>query len=299
MRYTKHPDGYSWTFLCEPANDGSQRILGKLTLDPEKGFKEAFEYWNSDDTEQELMRKLGSKLKWKVKWRTFFAKHDSSFLLPKGKKLLVLCEGETEKCYLDGLCRELFILDEVDVIVSKHKDPADAFEAATKQYLWDRLLGQECYSEIWLVFDRDGHRGFDSAVGWDEKVPFVHLAFTNPCFEYWLLLHLSNFKPESLPFDRERVLRTEVETFEVSPFNKVRVTEEVLSVETNPETCLKMLRTLMPSYQKNNPKVFKTFFSKMESACKRASLDIHLGHGSTMPKLINRLYKLAGKVSFC
>ena len=79
MRYTKHPDGYSWTFLSEPNNDGSQRILGSMRLDPDNAFKETFEYWNSDDTEQKLMYELGIKLKWKVKRRSFYAKHESAF----------------------------------------------------------------------------------------------------------------------------------------------------------------------------------------------------------------------------
>ena len=298
MRYTKHPDGYSWTFLSEPNNDGSQRILGSMRLDPDNALKETFEYWNSDDTEQKLMYELGLKLKWKVKRRSFYAKHESAFQLPKGKKLLVLCEGKTEKCYLDALCRELFILDEVDVKVSEQKDPGDVIEAVTKQHLWDRLLGCESYSETWLVFDRDGHKGYERALMLQDKIPFVHLAFTNPCFEYWLLLHLDEFLPESLPFDRERVLGTEMETFEVTPFTKMRVTEEILSVETKPESCLKTLKALMPSYQKNDPKVFKTFASKMRFACGRASLEPHRGHGSTMPKLIDRLYKLAGKAGF-
>ena len=244
------------------------------------------------------MYELGIKLKWKVKKREALSKLIFNCTIPNGMKILILCEGETEKRYLDALCQELVLCDEVDVKVSKQKDPSDAFETAVKQYLWDRLLGQESYSEIWLVFDRDGHKGYERALMLQDKIPFVHLAFTNPCFEYWLLLHLDEFLPESLPFDRERVLETEVETFEVTPLTKMRVTEEILSVEPKPESCLKALKALMPSYQKNDPKVFKTFASKMRFACGRASLEPHRGHGSTMPKLIDRLYKLAGKAGF-
>ena len=293
MQYIKGKDGCSWQFT----NEDSGLHLAQLDCDPKHDYKTNFTFYESaTKADQEQIKQLGLKLKWKLKKRDALSRSIANNTIPNGLKILILCEGETEKCYLDALCEELVLCDEVEVKVSKLKDPADAFESAVKQYLYDRFVGQESYSEIWLVFDRDGHRGFGSAVGLAEKVPFVHLAFTNPCFEYWLLLHLDEFLPESLPFDRERVTKTEVETFEVTPLTKMRVTEEILSVETKPESCLKALKALMPSYQKNDPKVFETFASKMSSACRRASLEPHRGHGSTMPKLIDRLYRLAGKV---
>lgn len=294
MRYTKHPDGYSWTFLSEPNNDGSQRILGTMRLDPDNSLKETFEYWNCDDTEQKSVHELGLKLKWKVKWRTFYAKHESALHLPKGKKLLVLCEGETEKCYLDGLCCELFILDEVDVIVSKQKDPGDVIEAVTKQHLWDRLLGCESYSETWLVFDRDGHKGYERALMLQDKIPFVHLAFTDPCFEYWLLLHITDFDPSGIPLDRQRIVRVETNTQQLSSRSFVRITEETVRIETNPITCLKTLKSLIPQYKKNDHNIYKKFASQIKLACQRAVHPL-CGHESQMPSLIRRLYELAGK----
>lgn len=46
--------------------------------------------------------------------------------------------------------------------------------------------------EIWAVFDRDAHPGYDEAVRLCET-NHVGVARSNPCFEVWLILHHTNF----------------------------------------------------------------------------------------------------------
>jgi hypothetical protein len=50
--------------------------------------------------------------------------------------------------------------------------------------------------KIWAMFDRDTHDLYDEAVRRCETNA-ISLARSNPCFELWLILHLSEFdKPD-------------------------------------------------------------------------------------------------------
>ena len=53
-----------------------------------------------------------------------------------------------------------------------------------------RLASQSSveYQHIWVVFDRDDFRDFDAAIKLAKKNNF-RVAWSNPCFEYWLYLH--------------------------------------------------------------------------------------------------------------
>ncbi len=63
-------------------------------------------------------------------------------------------------------------------------DPGVHIESIAKKMLWDKALGKDPFREYWMVFDRDGHRHFHSSYEIKSHFPNIHLAFTNPCFEY-------------------------------------------------------------------------------------------------------------------
>ncbi len=45
------------------------------------------------------------------------------------------------------------------------------------------------FDQVWCVFDRDDHLHVNSAINEALQVG-IHVAFSNPCFELWLLLHV-------------------------------------------------------------------------------------------------------------
>lgn len=44
------------------------------------------------------------------------------------------------------------------------------------------------FDQVWCVFDRDDHLHVNSAIN-EARQGGIHVAFSNPCFELWLLLH--------------------------------------------------------------------------------------------------------------
>ncbi|MEU3601111.1 RloB family protein [Streptomyces sp. NPDC006798] len=100
------------------------------------------------------------------------------------KRLLVVCGGRrTEKDYFEAL-RDHFRASTVTVRVKTDsrsplhvvRTAADLFEKAPDDF-----------DECWAVFDVDSFDVRQCITEADRKQ--VRLAISNPCFEYWLLLH--------------------------------------------------------------------------------------------------------------
>lgn len=111
---------------------------------------------------------------------------------PLRKRVLILCEGESEQIYLNGLKSDYFNrsnLSGVKIeILTPDNNPMGLVEEARKRIRKER--GTYPYNSVWLVFDKDSHpdipRAFDIARG---HKPPINIAFSNICFEYWVLLH--------------------------------------------------------------------------------------------------------------
>lgn len=100
------------------------------------------------------------------------------------RRIFVVCEGTvTEREYFDQLGRDyrqsvqVVIADESGVPKTVVNIAVAAKEDAS--LAWD---------EVWAVFDRDEHVGVDEAMSIAEQAG-VSVAFSNPCFELWALLH--------------------------------------------------------------------------------------------------------------
>lgn len=117
--------------------------------------------------------------------------------LPEARAILVLCEGETEEAYFEGLRQHLREQRPADGRGTRPPEPkVDTAErtAARKMAQEAKALASRGYSEIWAVFDTEGEnvtqtRNELSAV---RKVPSeasLHSAVSHPAFEVWLLLH--------------------------------------------------------------------------------------------------------------
>ena len=211
-------------------------------------------------------------------------------------KIAIFCEGETELEYLKAFVAYLSLEDRVDLHCSTVKDPGSAFKSIASKVLWDRQIGICPWSDVWMVFDRDSHARYHEAYELAQHFPFMHLANTNPCFEYWLLLHQANFK-DDLPLDQALTIRRQVETEIISQWQKRVVTEEVFELTTKAETCYDALKAMVPEYKKAAATNFDVFASRMALAYERARdhVEPQVGLGSTLPDLIDALCEMAGR----
>ncbi|NJL06617.1 MAG: RloB domain-containing protein [Chloroflexaceae bacterium] len=99
------------------------------------------------------------------------------------KRFLIVCEGETEKTYFNQ-----FRVSKKIVSVGGGS-PLDVVRKA-HQILQQE--GQDAYSAVWCVFDRDETpptaEQFGAALNKAQESGFA-VAYSNPCFEVWYLFH--------------------------------------------------------------------------------------------------------------
>ncbi|MGW0519325.1 RloB family protein [Crossiella sp. NPDC003009] len=101
--------------------------------------------------------------------------------------MLVLCGGcSTEKSYFDGLRRSRRNPAVTVKVVGKGVSPTQLVGHAVK--LRDQAPG--AFDEVWCVVDVDDF-DIDPAVTAAASAE-VRIAVSNPCFEYWLLLHFTD-----------------------------------------------------------------------------------------------------------
>ena len=120
--------------------------------------------------------------------------------------LLVFCEGKnTEPDYIRSFARERAnSLVRVNLVapagapttlVEKAKAARAQIAASKNSY--------ERFDQVWVMFDRDEHPNVDQAIAHAEAAG-VHVGFSNPCFEVWLLLHYGNFDAPDHRHDVQR-----------------------------------------------------------------------------------------------
>lgn len=97
--------------------------------------------------------------------------------------VVIWCEGESEQGYFEALIAELGIGGAVRL--NPHgcgSHPKNLISAAKK----DAITGGA--DTVWLVFDFDGRKDFKACCAAANKASF-QTAWSDFCFEYWLLLH--------------------------------------------------------------------------------------------------------------
>lgn len=121
-------------------------------------------------------------------------------------QVLIVCEGnKTEPLYFNALRRyRRLSATRIDIVPGgiSGSDPRSIVRYARKRKKWMKRRGRK-FEHVWCVFDRDEHPRIEEAFLWAEQSHF-DLAFSNPCFELWFLLH---FEEVCEPLDRFEAFR--------------------------------------------------------------------------------------------
>lgn len=116
------------------------------------------------------------------------------------RRFILFCEGEkTEIEYFRAIARAC---SSTLISVETHGGVGVPYTIAQKAVERVKSLGltpksrkKDSYEEgdqVWAVFDRDEHPRFNEAVAKCEEQNVV-VARSNPCFEFWLILHVQDF----------------------------------------------------------------------------------------------------------
>jgi len=120
------------------------------------------------------------------------------------KRGLILCEGETEENYFNGLIyqpkyKRKFQSISIRVFKPKNHSPYGMVEEA-KRMIGIAKSEKNPFDFVWVMFDKDGHAKIPEAFELARKSPTkINIAFTIPCFEYFVLLH---FVKTTKPFTK-------------------------------------------------------------------------------------------------
>ncbi len=102
----------------------------------------------------------------------------------------IACEGkETEPNYFNEFLKAKGIKQANMAFKPKDNSPLGVARAAKEKYNEAKKLKiPKDKIFVWAVFDKDGHAGVKDAIGILKDTP-IGVAFSNVCFEYWVLLH--------------------------------------------------------------------------------------------------------------
>jgi hypothetical protein len=117
------------------------------------------------------------------------------------RRFIIICEGKnTEPAYFGALKSKLpDVLIDIKPAAGVPMTIAETAAQLVPRGKPGRVRrdSYEEHDEIWAVFDRDEHQRYDEAVSRCETKG-IKTARSNPCFELWLILHVSEFdKPDS------------------------------------------------------------------------------------------------------
>ncbi len=106
------------------------------------------------------------------------------------KRVLIVCEGKkSEPNYFTDICQDLKISAEVTIVPGSE---SGTHPKSIVKYAKEKRRG---FDSVWCVYDKDVHENIHEAHKQAEDNGFK-IAFSNPCFELWILLHYEDQRAE-------------------------------------------------------------------------------------------------------
>ena len=129
-------------------------------------------------------------------------------------RILIACEGEkTEPNYFVDVRRRFEkVSDDLCVVLPECGVPMSVVRRAKKEKKAAKYEGRP-FDEVWVVFDRDEHPDVENAIQMARANKFG-IAFSNPCFELWYLLHFQNQTGFIDRHAAERTLREHIDGYD-------------------------------------------------------------------------------------
>jgi RloB-like protein len=161
-------------------------------------------------------------------------------------RILIFCEGQTEKYYLEGLKRTLPNNTrrslQIDISCPSANRPKELLKYANKKKI-DPDYNPK-YITVWLVIDKDDHpylkEVFNAA-----KSNGINIAYSSISIEIWFLLHfISNPKSFGKAHDAEKNLLIHLTSYKKALSNIYNL------LQNNEATALKNAKILYASNQK-------------------------------------------------
>lgn len=116
---------------------------------------------------------------------------------------LIATEGtKTEPNYLKALKKELEATNRFNIDISI-EGKGKATKALVNKVIRQVENCNQEYDRVWAVFDKDDFSDFDEAINL-AKSKHINCAWSNECFELWLLLH---FRDISAPTKRNELFK--------------------------------------------------------------------------------------------
>ncbi len=134
---------------------------------------------------------------------------------PKAQRIIVwiFTDGQnTERAYFQTLAR----YQNVNVKIPKEcagKSPNDLFDKALETKTEAKSSDDASRDQFWVVFDDDGRNGVTEARTRCRQAG-LNAAVSNPCFEVWLLLHLTDYDRPDNQAAVQRELECQCPTYE-------------------------------------------------------------------------------------
>jgi hypothetical protein len=115
---------------------------------------------------------------------------------PKEKIIVLAYEGNnTEAIYFEALKDDIRFNDDLIYLVSLRRPKNDTKSAPSHVFKKLKKEAKDEYNfeakdELWMVIDTDKWSNIPEIFALCENEGNFYLALSNPCFEFWLLLHL-------------------------------------------------------------------------------------------------------------
>ena len=108
-------------------------------------------------------------------------------------RVIIACEGSvTEKNYFQSIFLELIQnhnIAKTSLIIARHSatHPRGVLEDLERT-----LKRDSAFEHKWIVIDRDEHESFSETLDQAKSID-INVAYSNPSFEFWFLLHFDDY----------------------------------------------------------------------------------------------------------
>jgi hypothetical protein len=140
-------------------------------------------------------------------------------------KITLVCEGKvTEPEYFSELARYCGSLLSVSLVIERGAGVPQSILEKARELIGNPAddFGQS--DQVWAVFDRDEHPKVDRAID-EAHAAGIYVAYSNPCFELWVVLHFRDYDAPVSRRDIQRVLRSLMPGYDPRRSKKITFSE--------------------------------------------------------------------------